>query len=470
MVDTETRDTVSLSVSPRVTVVVLLPFVAGYIAIFAYAMQYSTYDVWGALWLAPVLIAISVPILLRFAKANPNPPIGHILIAALVLKLAASIPRYYMVASVYESGDSLRYARAATNLRDHFLELDFSVVDLGGRGSGTGTQFVEVVTGIVYTIIGPSIIGGFLFFSWLSFWGLFFFYRAFRVGVPDGNAKRYALLLFFLPSMLFWPSSIGKEAWMTLALGMTAYGCALLFSRGRGASFYLILGFAGILAVRPHMALIVLAGLMLGYVLRSRGAQRAVALGKTRTVLGLATIGALTLLVTRRVAAFFGVDEFNLDTATETLDEVEGRTALGGSEFVGGEPSLQNLPMNIVTVLFRPFLFEVHNVPALLAALEGILIMVLVILAWPRLRTIPRRLRRQPYIAYCLTYIILFCFMFSAFHNFGILARQRVLVFPLVLALLALPPAAAELKRLSRRPPAEEATSVTDYAVAATRE
>ena len=35
--------------------------------------------------------------------------------------------------------------------------------------------------------------------------------------------------------------------------------------------------------------------------------------------------------------------------------------------------------------------------------------------------------------------MLLFCYIFSSFQNFGILARERVMVFPLVIVLLALP-------------------------------
>ena len=63
-------------------------------------------------------------------------------------------------------------------------------------------------------------------------------------------------------------------------------------------------------------------------------------------------------------------------------------------------------------------------------------------LAWrcrDRLRSLPRLIRTQPYVAFCLTYTLLFVVAFSSFANFGILTRQRVQVFPFVLVLLALP-------------------------------
>lgn len=468
MTDTDHPERLRRSFSPRLMTVLLLPCVAGYAALFAYVMQHTTYDVWGAVWLAPVLIAISIPALLRFARNEPDPRIFRILVAALVLKLLAALPRYYMVAFTYERGDSFRYADTATVLREGFIRGDFDLTALG-TDSRTGTEFIEIVTGVVYTLIGPSFVGGFVFFSWLSFWGLFYFYRAFRVALPDGDRVRYGVLLFFLPSMLFWPSSIGKEAWMTLVLGLTTYGCALLLAHRRGASIYLLLGMAGIVAVRPHVALLVVAGLGLGYVLRGFGAGRAVKLGAFRTVFGLAVIGAVTLLVIRQVSQFFGLDEFNVDTATETLEYAGGQTEQGGSEFESTAPSLQSLPRDLITVLFRPFPFEVHNLQAVLTALEGTALMVLFIVSWPRLRTVAKRAFKQPYVTFCVTYVILFCFIFSTFQNFGILARERVMVYPLVLVLLALP-LTGVIRRRGRRSVPQDAAASQRHPEVVTRE
>ncbi len=446
---TDVRETSRTNVSIRGVVVVVLPVIAAYAALFAYLMQHTSYDYWGAVWLAPLLVAISLPILLRRTNIERDRLIGPILVAALVLKLVAAFVRYFLTTGLYERADFDRYAASGIALRNALLEGDTSTLDLG-TGSGAGTRFIETVAGVIYTLIGPSLMGTFLIFSWLSFWGLYCFYRAFCVAIPDGDAKRYALLLFFLPSMLFWPSSIGKEAWMTFALGLAVYGSALLLTRRRGATLYLVLGLAGILVVRPHMAVLVVAGLGLGYLLRALNPQRVVTMGKIRTLLGLGVIGVITLLVTRQVSQFFGIDEFNLESATNTLEEVERRTSTGGSDFTGTGPSLSNLPLNIITVLFRPFIFEAHNLQALMTAVEGIVLMMLFVLALPRLRSLPKRVIKQPYIAYCATYVILFCFMFSAFQNFGNLVRQRVLVFPLVLVFLALPYVAARAPRRDR--------------------
>ncbi len=84
-------------------------------------------------------------------------------------------------------------------------------------GPFPGTAFVEGLTGYVYFLIGSSLLGGFFVFSWLGFWGLLLFQRAFATALPDADCAATPCSSCSCPSLLFWPSSIGKEAWMTLS-------------------------------------------------------------------------------------------------------------------------------------------------------------------------------------------------------------------------------------------------------------
>ena len=119
----------------------------------------------------------------------------------------------------------------------------------------TGTNFIRVVTGAVYTVFGPTRLGGYMAFGWFSFLGLFLFYRAFTIAMPEGRSRTYARLVFFLPSLVFWPSGIGKEAWMVFALGVAAFGAARLLS-GSTVRGIVIAGLGAWMAamVRPHVA------------------------------------------------------------------------------------------------------------------------------------------------------------------------------------------------------------------------
>ncbi|HEX6331130.1 MAG TPA: hypothetical protein VF129_07565, partial [Actinomycetota bacterium] len=92
----------------------------------------------------------------------------------------------------------------------------------------------------------------------------------------------------------------------------------------------------------------------------------------------------------------------------------------------------------LVTVLFRPFIFEAHNTQALVAAVEGSVLIAIVLYHWRSLVASLRGFRRQPYVAFVLAYVAMFIVGFSSIANFGILARQRVQLYPLFFVLLSL--------------------------------
>ncbi|MCF2529729.1 hypothetical protein [Yinghuangia soli] len=410
-----------------------------YVAVFAWAMENRAYDMWGALIVFPLLLTLSIPLLERFTR-DDDPWFQKIVVWALVAKLVACFARYWMSFVLYDgTADAATYDRIGRQLAVHFRDGDFTV-DIGRKVIGTG--FIMIVTGIVYSFVGQSILSGYLVYSWMGFWGLYLCWRAFTIAYPDGDRKRYAKLVFFLPSLLFWPSGIGKDTWMLLTLGMCAYGCALLLVRRRGAYFFLLLGMTGTTMVRPHVTVLIMCGLMVGYLLRSRP-QQVSALGPLRAGFGAVVLGAAAVIALKQVGKFFGTADLSAGSATQVLNHTQTQTAQGGSASGAAVEqtsviSPSHLPQSLMTVLFRPFPFEVHNMQALLASLEGVLLMALVVTSLARLRKLPALLVRRPYLAFALVYTLVFAMAFANIKNFGILTRERVQVFPFVLVLLAI--------------------------------
>ena len=407
-----------------------------------YGMNHTGYAVWGGLWVAPVLLVLSLPVANRAARLD-GPAIGRIVLLAAATKvLAAPLLRYWVAFSLYGgSSDATLYHRVGVELAPLFR--DGLYQDLGRI---SGTRFVEILTGQIYAFTGPTRLGGFMVFSWLSFLGLYLFYRAFRTVYPDGDGRRYALLLFFFPTLLFWPSSIGKEAVMTLFLGATALGAAQLLSGRFRGMIILGAGLWGAAIVRPHMALIVAAALAVATaiaVLRGAGSselrQRS-RLSSAVLLIGLVLAGSTLIGVAEQ---FFGVESLNTETAREKLDETTRRSAESGSAFTGFSP---NNPVGFVlsgvTVLFRPFPIEARNPQALLTSLEGTALLGFCGLSLRRFVRLPSDALRRPFVAFALVYVFAFIYAFSSLHNFGILARQRSQLLPVLFVLLCISEAA----------------------------
>lgn len=414
-----------------------------YLTCAMWAMDRTTYDVWSSLLLVPLLLAISAPILLRTARRDGESGLAQLLMLALLLKLLSAVARYYTAFVMYGGvADSETYHLAGMQLAELLRLGYFEQPD----GPFPGTAMISIVTGVVYAVFGSAKLTGFFVFSWLGFWGLFLFFRAFRIAVPGGDARRYSVLVLFLPSLLFWPSSIGKEAWMTFTLGLCAYGAARLLSRHPGGVPALTLGLAGAALVRPHMAALVFAALFAAYIIRpSSRASILSPLGKLAMILVLVATGLVLLKQTER---FFGVGETSSTSFSDVIDRTNTQTAQGGSSYDAARVrSPADLPAAVLTVLFRPFPHEADNAQALVASVEGLMLLCLVGASHRRLRTLPRQLRHNPFVVFATAYTLMFIIVFSSFANFGILTRQRVQVYPFVLLLLALPKALPRPRR-----------------------
>jgi hypothetical protein len=394
----------------------------------------------GALFVAPVLVVVSIPALRRQAEREGDPRLFAFLAWALILKLAASLARHFVAFTVYAGvADAAGYHADGIRLSERFWSGNFAT----GLESLSGTDFIRFLTGLLYSVIGSSQLAGFLVYSWLGFWGLFCFYRAYTIAVPGGRRMSYRWLIFFLPSLLYWPSSIGKEAWMMFAIGVTALGAAYLIAhRLRRGLLWFALGIWGTALVRPHVAAMLGVALVVALLVRRpRPELRQLApIAKALPILAVAVAGALLIVRTDRFL------KSSLDVSVSTgvssvLQEVENRTGKGTSSFA---PSVLESPLRApvaaVTVVYRPLLFEAHNAQALIAAVEGTYLLVLSVIRFRWILAALGSMRRQPYVAFALAYCAVFVLGFSAVANFGLLARERVQLLPFFLIFLTVPP------------------------------
>jgi hypothetical protein len=391
---------------------------------------------------AVILFAITLPwVRHQFRKSDPT--LVRLVSVALPIKILAAIARYLVAYQLYGGvADSAQYTTAGTQLVHQFRQFDFHA-DVG-RVVGTG--FIKILTGIVFAYTGVSEIGGYFIFSWLGFLGLWLFFRAFRIAVPEGDARRYAWLIFLLPSMLFWPSEIGKEAWMTLGLGLSAYGAARIMVHRPFGYLLMLIGCAASAAVRPHVTVLFLAAFFVAFLLRRDRTLSTSGARRTRRgskLFGIVVIVTAMLIGVTRANTFFSADGLQGGSnqgLTGILSGTSLRTSQGGSHFAPASLSApQTIPYAVLSVTFRPFPWEANNVQSLLASAEGTFLIYLLWRSRRRLRHLWPWMVARPYLMLCLVYSLLFAFGFSAVGNYGILDRERVMQFPFFVALLALP-------------------------------
>ena len=423
---------------PSVLALLLWVILATGIGFFLAGASYE----WQGLVLVPLVIIAACFLLPRMSRVDNWSSLLPILTVGLLLRLVFSVTHIWLDSILWGGlKDAALYHRGGTAIAQYIWRLEFGQVVPFLQW---GTNFISFFTGIIYSVTGPSLIGAYLVYGFLAFLGSYFFYRAFRVAFPQGDRRLYAILVFFFPSFLFWVSGIGKDALIFLGIGLFAYGGAQLI-RDRLQGFVpLALGLLGVVWIRPHIALVLALAFSLAFLVRGVGR------GSTRPgifVLGLLAVGGFIWFILPRLTDFLDLNQLSSEEVLGIFQQHQGLTFTGGSAFTSVDISNPlNFPMAVVTVFFRPFPWEAHNLQAMVQSLEGVIFMGLVL--W-RIKSLGRAvlsLISNTYLRFILLSIIAFIVVFSIVGNFGILTRQRTMMLPFFFMLMAYAPLYTRIK------------------------
>ena len=355
-------------------------------------------------------------------------------VLGFLVKIAGTMARYWMVAVFYEGGDSFRYYRVGTELALQWR--DGEIPPLTGSGA-FGTQVVEAITGGMFAVFTPDVLGGFVMFSVFAFAGQLFLYAAFRRWGRPHQLKPYAFLIFLLPTYMFWPSSIGKDAMVVLSLGAAAYFAARTLESFEIRWLPGLLGSLTLLGlVRIHVAGLVVAGLVAaGLLLKLPPDVDPIAKVRRLVFVGVGVVAAAAVITL--FPDIFGVDLTGDDALGAFTSDVTRRTSESGTVAVGGAVTgPQDLPGAIALVLFRPYAFEASEVQHYFAAAETTLILGLFLWKLPAMWRNRRTWRSSGYLVFSTFYVLGYAIAFSVVRNLGIVARQRGQVLAFFIAIV----------------------------------
>ena len=380
---------------------------------------------WPGFFAVAIGGAVGVRLLVGWLQLPPHAT--RILWLAFLARVIGSLARHQVLESAYMGvGDASGYYKRGAAYAEMIWALDFSFfADPWFGGTLWGTQFMRYLSAFAVAITGPTMRGEFLLFALASMLGLWLIVAAVRRDSEE-DAWRYAPWVSLLPSLCFWPCSVGKEAVMLLALGLATYGYA--GRRDRVSLLPLCAGGALAFAIRPYAAgLIALACL---------GAELVQSTWTPRKLLMSVILAPLALFVVIEAASEHSLDLFEAEDVEQFVGATATMTSRGGSQIEAVDGVLAG-PMGLVNVLFRPFLWEASGALALLCALE---LTVLWSLVWMRRGLVVAALRSwriNRALRFGLLVGLLFALAYGlTFFNLGIIARQRSLVWPFLLMLV----------------------------------
>jgi len=384
---------------------------------------------WSAVGIYLVLAAVLGVLLYRntIKTVSPSFP-ASLFVLALAVKLLFSLSRYWTAVDLYGgASDAPAYHAEGLLLAPYFRDFDFSILEWY-RFRGAGSTRMAILTGLVYSVFPSSLAGSFLFFAVLAFVGSALFYRAVCMSSNDRSIAAYTVFVFFMPSILFWPASLGKDAWVFFASGLVAWGWASFVRRNHFMGL-LVVAIALMLInfVRPHIAAFMGASLAAAYILYATRAIRSVIVW----LVGAVVVTGLAYYLIQSGTAFLQLDELSFEAVEGFVSEQQARTTIGGSSYATVSVfTPTGAVTGLVTALARPFPWEAHNLQALLISLETVGWLAF---CWFQRRVFVSKLlaiRRDPFTAFAIFYSLITLMALTSIGNFGIIVRQRVMVLP----------------------------------------
>lgn len=274
-----------------------------------------------------------------------------------------------------------------------------------------------------------------VFLNIFSFVGLICLYKTFTAQLP-GFRKQFFILLFLMPSLLFWGSGLLKDNLLLFGAGITLYNFIRLSHKQAPIKFALpgfLFGLTVLLFNKFYILILLLPGIP-AYLLSIKSPEKsrllfsAFYLGFFGLLLLLPAIhpsmDALRILENKR----------NDFMAIALQGQARHVLQLPDTPLTAGSFILQ-APKAIATVLLRPFLWEASSWPVLLAALENIILLVLVFFAL--LKSV-KPTGPKPLVYFSLFFVLsLFLLIGMITPILGAIVRYRIIGIPFLLFLLS---------------------------------
>ena len=299
--------------------------------------------------------------------------------------------------------------------------------------------FITLRSYVVTTILVASV----------TYFGVWAGYRTFVSYFPS-LAGKLAIGFLFLPSVLFWGSSILKDTFTFSATCLWVHAVDEVFFKKCGLIgnwSAIVLSGLTLILIKPYIFMILLPAtiLWLLYYRLSRLKNKMVKFVLVPVLAaGLfgATIAALTGLSGQ--LGKFALDDA-LTTIQATQDDLLNNKSYGSNSFDIGlvdgtwQSVLSKFPQAVNAALFRPYIFEARSATMVISGLEDLLILGLAVFSIIRAGPVffLRCIRSIPLLLLCFSFTLFFAFIVGiTTPNFGAMVRFRIPMMPFFVSML----------------------------------
>jgi hypothetical protein len=320
----------------------------------------------------------------------------------------------YLVNALFSPSDSKRYFQVASSSENWSSLFD------------TGTNFITFLEWPLVNIIRLDYISSMFIFSFLGFIGILLFYLSAKENenLQKGQNFKFSILeiLFLLPNLHFWTSSIGKGSVIILGLGLLVYG----LNRFNVRFFQILLGLALVYFVRPHIILSFFFAIIFAITFLKSGLSNGLKL--------FIVVCSLLLfyLLNDNVLEYAELENLNVfDSEVLTKRSTSLTSATSGFDI-----NSYSLPMKLFTFWFRPLFIDSPNILGVFVSFENLFYFYLffaLLFYGPKYFGQLNGWYRILIIMFFLTSIILS----QVTGNMGIAIRQKSQIMPLFFIVVA---------------------------------
>jgi hypothetical protein len=417
-----------------------------------------------------ILLPLYLTIIYFIAYAKRNRrysiknPVRKYFIPALSVKLLGAISLGLVYQYYYKGGDTFQYSNNSKIVANYFstdfssfIDLVFkpiiSTLQLRSQVNWTDTLFaynesnyfpirvISVLQLLTFNTYLPSAV----LLAAISFTGIWKAYTVF-VHIYPKLHKQFAIAFLFMPSIFFWGSGILKDTITFTALCWLFYGSYMLFILRKRLMVSIIIvtiSIFVIVVVKAYIGLAFLPSLTFWIFFQYRSKIQIPFLRMMALPVLLVLIAVICYNIVNVIGSQhkdFKTNELISSAAVSNANKQVGSNSavnIGITDNMSTLKVIEVAPLAIVTVIFRPFLWEIKTVFMGLSSLEGLYILYVLTLILMRngVSGMFKVINRIPLVSFCLIFGLVFSFAIGfSTSNFGTLVRYKIPAIPFLMA------------------------------------
>ncbi len=319
--------------------------------------------------------------------------------------------------------DAFVYDNWAAQFAEYFLQGDLSPITdpaMYRGGKLFYTNFVAYPAAVFLILTFNSTFGIYLLFSTACFAGLVLMLKSFFANYPMLDRYRITMYVLLFPAVWFWTSTIGKDSFIFLGVGIICNS----FRKTSINYLTMAFGLAVVYAFRPPVAYMVVFAFAALYIFNLKDSFLV-------KILKVAIGVSIAVLMLEYLGTEWRIEEFDVESIEQLQQSTLRNNYYGTGALDEKTGGLASIPRGIVDVLARPFIWETRDITTFLASLEISFMVLTLLIKRKSVIHFFKSMLNTPLSTFIGSFVIIYIISAGLFeNNIGLIARHRSILFP----------------------------------------